>query len=136
MLDQLMEGFRKASESTLQIQQDMLKHWTQQWMGASPLAAGASSEWGRGFLQRWQEMAVEMLNKHRESLDATYRAGIQVIEQTFRLSEAKSSDDLRRTAEELWRKMFDTIKSQYETQFEEFHRWTERSFEMAQRPQS
>jgi hypothetical protein len=136
MLDQFMEGFRKASESTLQVQQDILKQWTQQWMGITPFATGASSEWTRNFQQRWQTLAVETLNKHRESLDSTYRAGIQMIEQTFRLSEAKSPEELRKNAEELWRKMFDTIKAQYESQFEEFHRWTERSFEMAQRAQA
>jgi hypothetical protein len=134
MLDQFMEGFRKASESTLQAQQDMFKYWTQQWTGTNPMGA-ASGDWGRGIQQRWKDLAVEALNKQRGALDATYRAGIEVIEHTFRLSEARSAEDLRRAAEELWRKLFDTVKAQYESQFEEFNKWTERSFEMAQRPQ-
>jgi hypothetical protein len=134
MLDQFMEGFRKASESTLQAQQDMFKYWSQQWMNMPPLGA-ASPEMGRNIPQRWKDLAIEALTKQREALDATYRAGIEVIEHTFRLSEARSAEDLRRTAEELWRKLFDSVKAQYESQFEEFHKWTERSFEMAQRAQ-
>jgi hypothetical protein len=134
MLDQFMEGFRKASESTLQAQQDMFKYLSQQWM-ATPSMGVAPTDWGRGFQQRWKDLAVDALNKQREALDATYRAGIEVIEHTFKMSEAKSPEDLRRAAEELWRKLFDSVKAQYESQFEEFHKWTERSFEMAQRPQ-
>jgi hypothetical protein len=136
MLDQMMESFRKASESTLQAQQDMLKRWTQQWAVVPPMSGSPSTEWGRDFQQRWLEMTVDVLNKHRESIDATYRAGIQVIEQSFHLSEAKSSEDLRRMTEELWGKLFDTIKAQYESQFQEFQKWTERSFELAQGAQS
>jgi hypothetical protein len=136
MLDQIMDTFRKASESTLQAQQEMLKQWSQQWTVAPSMSGGASTEWTRGFQQRWLEMTVDVLNKHRESIDSTYRAGIQVIEQSVRLSEAKSSEDLRRMTEELWRKLFDTIKTQYESQFQEFHKWTERSFDLAQKAQS
>jgi len=136
MLDQFMEGFRKASESTMQAQQDMLRYFSQQWMGTPPMG-GAPADWGRNLPHRWKDLAIEALKKQREALDATYRAGIEVIEHTFRMSEARSADDLRRTAEELWRKLFDSVKAQYESQFEEFHKWTERSFEMAQaqRPQ-
>jgi hypothetical protein len=135
MFDQMLENFRKASESTLQAQQDMLKHWTQQWMTVPQMGAGASTDFGRGFQQRWLEMTIDVLNKHRESIDAAYKAGIQVIEQSLRMSEAKSPEDLRRMSEELWRKLFDTIKTQYESQFQEFHKWTERSFDLAQRAQ-
>jgi hypothetical protein len=135
MLDQMLESFRKASESTLQAQQDMLKHWSQQWFSNPPMSATASTEWGRGVQQRWLEMTIEILNKHRESVDAAYQSGIQVIEHTFRLSEAKSSDDLRRMTEELWRKLFDTLKTQFESQVQDMHKWTTRSFEMAQAAQ-
>ena len=36
MFDRVLEGFRKASESTLQMQQDLFKSWTQQWLSAQP----------------------------------------------------------------------------------------------------
>jgi hypothetical protein len=132
MLDQLLDSVRKATESSFQIQQDMLKHWSQQWLLAPSAAAGASTEWGRAFQKRWFEFAIEMMNKHRESLDATYKMGIEVLEQTLHATEAKSPEEQRRIAEELWRKVLDTVKAQNETQFQDFQKWTERSFEFAQ----
>jgi hypothetical protein len=136
MFDQMLDSFRKATESTLQIQQDMFKTWTQQLFAAPPTAAGASTEWGRSFQKRWIELTIEFLNKHRESLDNLYKAGIEVMEQSFRVSDAKSPEDYRRIAEDVWRKLFDTFKAQYETQFHDFQEWTEKSFEMSQRAQS
>src|SRR5262245_27629914 len=99
MFEMLFETFRKASESSLEMQQEMFKQWTQQWV-AVPSGAGApSTEWGRNLQKRWAELTLETLNKHREALDSAYRSGIQVIEESFRTSEAKSSEDYRRMVE-------------------------------------
>lgn len=132
MLEQPFEGFRKASESSLQLQQELFKHWAQQWM-ATPPSVGASTEWARNFQKRWIELTLDSLNKHRESLEAAYRSGIQLIEQAFRVSEAKSSEDYRKIAEDLWKKLFDTFKAQSETQLRELLKWAESSFDMAQK---
>jgi hypothetical protein len=93
MLDQVFEEFRKASESSLQLQQDMFRHWAQQWLSTTPSAAGLSSEWGRTFQKRWLDLTLDTLKKHRETVDATYQSGISLIEQAFKASEAKSSED-------------------------------------------
>jgi hypothetical protein len=135
MFERVFEGFRKASESSLQMQQDLFKNWSQQWFAAPSNAAGASTEWKQTFQKRSLELVIDMLNKHREALDSTYRSGIQMIEQTLRASEAKSPDDYRRTVEELGRRLFETFKDQSETQFREFQRWAEQSFDMAQKAQ-
>lgn len=129
MLDQLFETFRKTSESTLHMQQDMFKYWTQQWNGASGAtgANGNAGEWSKNY----QKQVVDLLNKQREALDSAFKAGIQLIEQTFRASESKSPDDYRRTMEDLWRTLIDTFKSQTETQVREFQKWSEKSFDMA-----
>jgi hypothetical protein len=132
MLDQFLDQFRKSSEAGLQLQQDLLRQWTQQWLYPPPVAATASTEWGRTFQKRWFEFAIEMLNRQRESIDSAYRAGIQLIEQTAQASEARSPEEQRRAAEELWRKLFDSIKVQQDTQFQDFQKWTERSLEFAQ----
>jgi hypothetical protein len=126
MLDQLFDTFRKASESSLHMQQDMFKYWTQQLSGASG-AAGNNGEWSKNY----QKQVVDLLNKQREALDSAFKTGIQLIEQTFRASEAKSPDDYRRTMEDLWRTLIDTFKSQTETQVREFQKWSEKSFDMA-----
>jgi hypothetical protein len=136
MFEQVLDSFRRASESSLQTQQEMFKQWTQQWLSA-PLAMPvvASGDGAKNAQKRWLELTLEVLNKHRATLDATYSSGIQVIEQMFRVTEAKSPEDSRRLVEEIWRKLFDTLKGQSETQLRDFQKWAEQSFELAQKAQ-
>lgn len=126
MFDQLIDGVRKASESSLQMQQEMFKNWTRLFTGQAT-EAGAQADWGRSSQKRWAELAVEMLNRHREVVDTTYRSGIQIIEQSFHVAEAKTADDYRRMVEDLWRKLFDLQKEQSESQFRDFQTFYEKS---------
>jgi hypothetical protein len=132
MFDVLFEAFRKASESTGQMPLDIYKNWTKQMMAIQPNVSGASMEWTRTAQKRWAELAIESLHKQRESLDTTFRSGIQLIEQAFRLSEAKSSDDYKRVVDELSRKLLDVFKEQSESQVREFQTWAAKSIEMQQ----
>jgi hypothetical protein len=136
MLDQMFESARKASESSFQMQQDAFKAWSQQWFAAPPNVAGTSGEWGRNLQKRGLELVIDLLQRHREAIDSLYRTGISVFEQTQRLSEAKSGDEYRRLTEEIWRKAFDAVKEQSETQFRELQKIAERSFQAVQNPRS
>ena len=129
MLDQIFELSRKATESSLQMQQLFFKHLTQDWQALSPTTIGA--DYGATMRKRLAEATLESLNKQRESVDAAFRAGIQTIEQFNRISEAKSADECVRTAEDVWRKLFETFKGQTETQLREFQTLAEKSFEIA-----
>ena len=131
MFEQLIDGVRKASESSLQMQQEMFRQWTRLFSGSAQEASG-QAEWGRGSQKRWLELGVEMLNRHREILDSTYRSGIQLIEQTFHVADAKSPDDVRRMIDELWRKLFDLQKQQSETQMRDFQTFYEKSAALVQ----
>jgi hypothetical protein len=84
----------------------------------------------KSFQKRWAELAIESMNKHRESMDSTYRAGIQLIEQTFRISDVKSTADYQRTVEDLWQKLLDVLKEQSEAQIRDLQTWAAKSFEM------
>ncbi|HVV53169.1 MAG TPA: hypothetical protein VHO06_26160 [Polyangia bacterium] len=130
MVDQLFDSLRRASESSLQMQQEMLKYWAQHWSSV-PAATGVSGDAARGVQKRWLALGVELLDKHRASLDSTYAAGIQLIEQAFRATEARSAEDYRKLTEELWRKLFDTYKAQSEAQLEAFQQWAAKSTEAA-----
>jgi hypothetical protein len=131
MFDQLIDGVRKASESSLQMQQEMFKNWARLFSGQAS-EAGAPAEWGRTSQKRWAELYVEMLNRHREALDSTYKSGIQIIEQALHVTEAKSPDDSRRMLEDLWRKLFDLQKEQSESQFRDFQTFYEKSAALVQ----
>jgi hypothetical protein len=136
MLDQIFELSRKAAESSLQMQQAMFKHWTQDLPSMSPTSAGVSADWGGSMRKRWVELMIETLNKHRESLDLAYRTVIQTMEQALRISEAKSSEECVRVVEDVWRKLFDAVKGQSEAQFRDLQTWTERSFETARKAEA
>ena len=132
MYDQLFEAYRKTSESWLQMQQDMFRNVVQQWAATPPNTANMATDWNRTFQKRWIELAVEILNRHRESVDAMYRSVIQLIEQTSRMAEAKSSEEYRRMVEDMWRKWFESVKSQSETQFRDAQTWAGKSLELVQ----
>jgi len=132
MFEQIFDSVRKASETSAQLQQEMLKQWTQTWMSVPTQPGGGIPEWGKGFQRRWAEMALEFLRKQRESMDAAYASGIQIIEQTFRVTEATNPDDYRKTIEDLWRKVFESFKDRSETQFRDFQKWSEKSAEIVQ----
>jgi hypothetical protein len=136
MFDHLFESYRKASESWLQMQQDTFRQLAQQWLSTPQAATGASTEWNRNFQKRWLDLALDILEKHRESLDSMYKSGIQIIEQTFRVSEAKTSEEYRKIVEDLWRKLFETFKTQSETQFREFQGWAEKSMDIVENAQA
>ena len=59
MFDQLFESFRKASESSLQAQQEMFKQWMQQWPVSPAAGTGASPEWANNLQKRWLESTKE-----------------------------------------------------------------------------
>jgi hypothetical protein len=127
--DQIFENLRRASMSTLQMQQEMVKQWTQQWPWPVNAASGAV-DWSQRLQKRWLEFASESLNRHRESLDAMYKLAVQVIEQSSRLSETKNPEDYRRDVEELRNKTFEIFKEQSEAQLREFQKTVEKWFDV------
>jgi hypothetical protein len=112
--------------------QEMFKQWTRLFSGTPMDGGSQAADWGRTSQKRWVELGVEILNRHRETLDATYKTGIQIIEQAFHVSEAKSPDDYRRMVEDLWRKLFDLQKSSSESQFRDFQTFYEKSAALVQ----
>ena len=69
--------------------------------------AGGSAMPGAAWLEqlseaqkKWGETITDMLNKHRESLDAQYKAGIRTIEEAFKVGEAKDPQQFRRLTED------------------------------------
>jgi hypothetical protein len=131
MLDQVLDNFRKASETTMQIQQEMLKKWMGQWPTTPDTDGTAWAEQAQTFQKRWLESVTEIMNKHREKLDDQYKAGITAIEDAFRVTEAKTPEDYRRMTEDLWKKSFETLKSSAESQIQDFQKAVEKWFELA-----
>src|SRR5579883_1208045 len=133
MMDQIYELSRKAAESSLQMQQAMFKHWTQDLPSHSPMAAALSADWPGSMRKRWIDLTLEALNKHRESLDAMYKTALQTLEKSFRISEALSSEEFVRAISAVWQNLFEALKSQSEAQFQEFQSLAEKFLDMARK---
>jgi hypothetical protein len=130
MFAQLLETFRKASESSFQTGQDVLKSWVQQGVSTANIK-GTPAEWSGEAQKRWSEFTMEALTKQQKLLDATYKASSQVLEQTFKVGDAKSLEEHRQRVEGLWRQVSDSLKSQYAAQALEFQQAMTRWFDVA-----
>jgi len=140
MFDQVLENFRKATESTVQFQQQLFRQWSQPWgqmpgfpwptgmVGMPQVGAGLTDQ-ADTVRRKWAEGVTDTLNKHRETLDTQYRAGIRAIEDAFRLGDAKDPEQARRLAEELWKRCFDCLKTVIETQTRDAQVAAEKWFE-------
>jgi hypothetical protein len=132
MFDQVFDNFRKATETTMQAQQDLFRQWMSQW-SAFPLTpqapGGPASEQIRSHQKQWADNVTALMTRHCEALDAQYRAGIKTIEDALRTSEARSPEEFRKLTEELWRNSFEVLKQTIENQIRDFQtaieKWTE-----------
>ncbi|MGC8641165.1 MAG: hypothetical protein ACP5XB_14965 [Isosphaeraceae bacterium] len=134
MFDQVFDNFRKATETTLQAQQDLFRQWMSQWsmIPVPPTASSSASAMTEhvGNLQKqWTDSITALMTRHCEALDAQYRAGIKTIEDALRTTEAKNPEEFRELTEELWRKSFEVLKQTIENQFHDFQaaveKWSE-----------
>ncbi|HLK94085.1 MAG TPA: hypothetical protein VKZ18_29600, partial [Polyangia bacterium] len=119
------------SESWMQTQQEMFRNATRGWVSPWPGLSGPTDA-----RKRWTDLTVEILNRHRESLDAFYKSLIQLVEQSSRISEAKSSEEARRATEELWGQWLETFKNQSESRMRDAQTFTEKSLEIVQNAQA
>jgi len=159
MFDMILENYRKATESTMKLQQDVLRTWTMQlpqmfgaqtfgvpFMGGPASTGGPASGSvmpGAAWLgqlsdvqKKWGETVTDMLNKHRESLDAQYKAGIRTIEEAFKVGEAKDPEQFRRLTEELWKHSLECLKTVAEAQTRDVQAAMQKFYEVASKSAS
>ena len=102
MFDQVLDNLRKVTDSTIQLQQEMFRQWSQQWpqvLGVPTTGTMLANSWAdqvHAFERDWSETVIDMLNKHRETLDSQYRAGIQDLRRAYNELERRVEE---RTAE-------------------------------------
>ncbi len=134
MFDQILDNYRKATEASLQFQQMMLRSWGQQWPSTFgmpfPTNGAAIPEQIHKAQAQVAETITGMLNKHRETLDAQYRAGIRAIENAFRVGEAKDPEQFRKLTEELWKQSYECLKNLAEAQMRDVQTLMQKSFEL------
>ena len=125
--DQMFESFRKAATSSWQMQQDMLKQYTQHWP-AFTMPEG-SADWAQ-FQKRWSEFSSEYFARGRESVETAYKLVTQFMELSARVAESKNPDEYRAGLEEVRVKMYDAIKDQSEARLKDFQKAAEKWFDV------
>jgi len=133
MFEQILENYRRATESSMLFQQMMLRNWTEHWPQTFgvPMPAASWPEQVHSAQKKLGETVTEMLNQHRETLDAQYRAGITAIEDAFRVAEAKDPEQFRKLTEELWRHSYECLKNLAESQMRDLQAVTQKWFDLA-----
>jgi hypothetical protein len=121
MFNQVFENLRRATEATVQLQQEMFKTWINLWPGI-PVASPSWGEQVQQFQKKWAETLGDMLEQHREIAGAHFKAGLQNIERAFQVGEAKTPEELRAKSLELWQKCFDDLQQVYEAQLRGFEK--------------
>lgn len=128
MVDPIIDCLRKATESTIQVQQEMLKKWSSLWTGVAGPAPILGDQVQK--LQKaWAEFLEDALKRQREALEANFAAGRKNLESALKLTEAKDPQELRAKTVELWQQAFVTLRQACETQIRECQtavgKWTE-----------
>jgi hypothetical protein len=117
MFDSIYEGLRKATEAAVQVQQETF----QKWIGLSPAAPAAAPALDPArFQKRWLEAVAGLTRRQRGLLEAQWKVGVKYVEGAFRLAEARTPEELRDKAVELWKQTFDALRQLYEGQAREF----------------
>ncbi len=129
MFDQVLDNLRKATEMGLQMQQEMLRKWTGAWPGLPVANNLVWTEQVQKFQKNWNETINDMLRQQRQNLESQLEAGMKNLDEAFKLTEAKSPEEVRTKTLELWRKTFESLRQTFETQMKDFQaavqKWTE-----------
>jgi hypothetical protein len=133
--DQAFEGFHKAAESTLHLQQHLFRRWVSLWPGF-PKPSAEWTERLQKFHKQWTQTATELTRKYQESWDAQYKTGLQMLSEAFQVAQTKDPEELRNQTEELWSKMFDCFKGIAQTQVRDFQAASEKWLEVMTKPHS
>jgi hypothetical protein len=129
VFDQAFEGFRKATESSLHLQQDMFRQWVTFWPGF-PKPQGDWAERVKKFQKEWTQTVTEMTRKFQETWESQYKASLELLTEAFKVAEAKEPEELRKKTEEMWKKTFDCLKGLAEAQMQNFQAASEKWIEM------
>jgi hypothetical protein len=133
VFEQVVDAFRKTADATLSAQKDFFQQWQNSWTGTVQPQTPWLEQY-RQFQETWSNTTLDLLRKHRESLDRQYQAGIDAIEEAFRVSQTDDPEEFRKRAEQLCRKNLDCIKEISEAQMSECQQATAQWLEMFTKP--
>ena len=140
MFEQIQDTVLKATETTAQFQQEMIRFWSQPWVqapegpaAAAPAPAAGLTEQVRALPKLCAPSVTEALHKHRAALDARYRFGIGILENTLRVGQARDPGQFCKLTEDLCRHGAEGIKTLAEARMRDVQAALTKGFEVASR---
>jgi len=130
--DQVYDNFRKATESTLHMQQDLFRQWITFWP-SFPKLQPPWFEQVQHFQKEWTQANAELTKKYLEAWDRQYKIGVESLEGALRLAEAKDPAEMRQQVLGLWQKSFDCLKDLAQAQVQNFQGGVEKWVDMVKK---
>jgi hypothetical protein len=127
VLEGIFQNIRKAAETNLKLQQEILQQWTQLWPMPAPQAAWLDHV--RDFQKKWSDAMSDRVRKHRDVMNKQYQAVVESFDAALRVGEATNPEEYRRRSEQFCRRTLDCAREVSESQLREFQdsaaKWTE-----------
>ncbi|MCC6491810.1 MAG: hypothetical protein IT424_02190 [Pirellulales bacterium] len=128
VLEEVFQNIRKAAETNLRLQQELLSQFSSLWP-AAPAPQTAMMNRLQQFRSKWVETVSGLARKHREVMDRQYNAAIESLDAALAVTDAGSPEELRRRSEQFCRKTLDCVREVTETQVQEIQnavaKWTD-----------
>jgi hypothetical protein len=129
VFDQAFTCFQKAAESTVRMQQEMFRQWTNFVPGIPKPTADFTGP-VQTIQKEWTRILTEQTRKFQETWDKQYKAGMQLLTEAFKAVETRDPEELRKKTEELWNKTFSCFKDLAQTQVTDFQATSAKWIEM------
>ncbi len=138
MFERIFDEYRKAVESSFEMQHELYRQWMNGWpvkppQGAAGVPAGDVKEQIHSYQKKWSRTLAETMERHREALNEQYKSGIEAIQTAFQTTEANTPEEYWRLTQEFWRKSIDSYKTAYESQSKYLQSLAEMWLEMVTR---
>jgi hypothetical protein len=127
--DEMFSMFRKAAESTLEVQQNLFRQLTAGWPGFPKVQPPWADQFQQ-FCKDGAKTTAEFTRKNLEICEQQYKAGLELLEAAFQPGGAKDPAEHRQKMTELWQKSFECLKDLAETQMKSFQSAVEKWMEL------
>ena len=128
VLEEVFQNVRKAAETNLRLQQELLSQFSNFWP-AMPAPHSAMVNQFQQFRSKWVETVSGLAHKHREVMDRQYNAALESLDAALAITDTGTPEEIRRRSEQFFRKTLDCVREVTESQVQELQnavtKWTD-----------
>ncbi|MFO0945262.1 MAG: hypothetical protein U1D30_04835 [Planctomycetota bacterium] len=135
MYDQMIENFRKAGESSLQLQKDLFKQWSSSFFG-NPFSAGTWMDQKSKLQKEYADTITDLTKRQKAVFEARFDAGLSLLEGTLALAQASDPKEFKAQSESLLKKSLEKTKELAESELRQAQATVEKCMSLATRPVS